>query len=214
MGHNSLNITMDYREDSSGMKEILAQEYGITVTIAQVKTGDYIINDEIAVERKTALDFVQSIIDGRLFKQAQQMKQSFESCAFIIEGKNPYSSHIDIHPHALKGALISIALAWRIPVLFSENTQDSALLLWLLGTQNIKMCSELSYRPGRRPKRIHKRQLYILQGLPHVGPALALKLLAHFGSVEKVMVASEEELMQVNRLGQLTARKIRKVISG
>lgn len=163
MERKSLSITMDYREDISGIKKILAQEYGVIVTTRQLDVGDYIINDEIAVERKTTLDFIQSLIDGRLFKQAQQMKQSFESCALIVEGQNLYDGHIDIHPHAIKGALISIAFAWRIPVLFSNNTQDSALLLWLLGTQNIKMCSELSLRPGRRPKRIRKRQLYILQ---------------------------------------------------
>ena len=84
----------------------------------QLKTGDYIINNEIVVERKTFLDFVRSVIDGRIFRQAANIKRFFDSAFFIVEGKNLYNTGIDIHPHAVKGALVSIALRWQIPVFF------------------------------------------------------------------------------------------------
>ncbi|MCP8316034.1 MAG: hypothetical protein H3Z52_16305 [archaeon] len=38
---------------------------------ARCKVGDYILASDVAVERKTVLDSVYSIYDGRLFKQAK-----------------------------------------------------------------------------------------------------------------------------------------------
>ncbi|MBI1883217.1 MAG: multidrug MFS transporter [Chlamydiae bacterium] len=208
-----MNIKMDFRENDAGIGDILTKKYDVTLTTEPLKTGDYIVNGEIVVERKTTLDFVQSIIDGRLFKQMARMKQFFDCAAVIIEGKDLYSTSVNIHPHAVKGGVISVALAWQVPVLFSDDKEDTALLLWLLGSQNEMMSHELSYRPGGRPKRILKKQLYILQGLPQVGPVLSNQLLTHFGTVEKVITASEEELMQVPRLGKVKAKTIRELVS-
>ncbi|MBU4312723.1 MAG: hypothetical protein KJ706_08405 [Candidatus Omnitrophica bacterium] len=77
----------------------------LDITVKNLKVGDYIINDEIVIERKTTQDFAQSIIDGRLFKQAKNMKKTYDLCLFIIEGTNLCNTSIDIHPHAVKGAL-------------------------------------------------------------------------------------------------------------
>lgn len=213
MPEPSCPIKMDYRERDSGIGEILKEKYQFDVTIESLKTGDYILQDEIVIERKTSLDFIRSILDGRLFKQAWQMKQMFDDTAIVVEGKDLYQTSVGIHPHAVKGALTSILLEWQMPVLFSEDAEDTALFLWLLSTQRVKRANELSLRPGRRPKRVRKRQLYLLQGLPHVGPWLASHLLSHFGSVEKVMTASEEDLRQIPRLGKVKAKKIREIVS-
>lgn len=208
-----INITTDHREHTSNIPQLLAQEYAISVTTQNLKVGDYIINDEIVIERKTTQDFAQSIIDGRLFRQAENMKKRFDYSAFIIEGNNLYNTSIDIHSHAIKGAIVSLGLIWQIPVFFANNNKDTALLLWLIANQNLQAHTELSYRPGRRPKRFRKKQLYILQGLPQVGQKLAVQLLDQFGSVEKVISASEEELMQIRGLGKIKSKKIRKTVS-
>ena len=212
METKNITAVIDYRECNSNIPCILIDS-GISVVIKNLKAGDYIINDEIAIERKTTRDFAQSIIDGRLFRQAENMKKAYELCLFIIEGNNLYNTSIDIHPHAVKGALMSLCSIWRIPVLFADDYRDTALLLKLIGTQNRSTCNELSYRPGRRPKRFRKRQLYILQGLPLVGPKLAVQLLDYFGTVERVITASEEKLRQIKGLGRIKAKKIRQIVS-
>lgn len=53
----------------------------------------------------------------------------------------------------------------------------------------------------------------MLQGLPGVGPALANRLLLHFGTVEHVITADESTLMQVRGIGGKKAQRIRKVVS-
>lgn len=55
----------------------------------------------------------------------------------------------------------------------------------------------------------HHAKLYVLQGLPGIGPALAQRLLARFGSVERVITADEAALMQVRGIGRTTAMRIR-----
>ena len=64
-------------------------------------------------------------------------------------------------------------------------------------------------RRGRRPKRRRKLQLYVLQGLPGIGPEKAGRLLERFGSVEGVMAASEQDLQLVPGIGERIARSIR-----
>lgn len=212
--HTHIILRADVRENASGIPPILANEYGINVVQMTLKVGDYCVDPDVLIERKTVLDFAQSIIDGRLFKQAASMKKCFERPIMIVEGdlRNLHES-INIHPHAVKGALISMALAWQITVLFSKDKQETALLLWLIATQETKSIAELSYRPGRRPKRLHKRQLYILQGLPGVGPKTAAELLSRFGSTEKVMTALEQDLMRIRGLGKKKSGKIREILT-
>lgn len=206
-------IMMDYRENSSGIGEILKQSYDVEIIKTKLNTGDYVIDGKIVIERKTSRDFVQSIIDGRVFRQAVRMRRRLCPSVLIIEGEGVRDTSINIHPLAIKGAIISLVLMWRIPVLFSKNTQDTAMLLWLIGQENIKSYRELSFRPGRRPKRFYKKQLYILQGLPGVGSTLAIRLLNYFGSVEKALSASNKDLISVAGVGEIKAEKIRNILT-
>jgi ERCC4-type nuclease len=64
-------------------------------------------------------------------------------------------------------------------------------------------------RPGYRPKGKLARQLFLLQGLPEIGPERARRLLARFGSVEGVVRAGPEELRSVHGIGKTVAEKIR-----
>ncbi len=57
-----------------------------------------------------------------------------------------------------------------------------------------------------------EQQLFIIESLPNIGPVNAKNLLKHFGSVEKVLNASEAQLQDVEGIGKKTAKDIRKVI--
>jgi ERCC4-type nuclease len=68
-------------------------------------------------------------------------------------------------------------------------------------------------RPGYRPKGKRKVQERILQGVPGVGPARAARLLDTFGTVEKVLLASIDNLAEVQGIGRQTAEKMRWAVS-
>lgn len=206
-------IKIDFREKDCGVGEILNQRYGVNVIEEILTIGDYVIGEEIVVERKTVSDFAQSVVDGRLFKQAKRMKHSFDWSLFVVEGNAGCNNTVNIHTHSVKGALVSVALRWQIPILFSANINETALILWLAAHQTIKAYKDIFPRQGRRPKRLYKKQLYILQGLPKIGPHLASALLNHFGSVETVITASEKDLIGVKGVGKKTANQIKKLVS-
>lgn len=204
-----LRIDIDYRERAAGLAELLKKNF--KVRFCTLPIGDYRLNGDFLVERKTARDFVLSIIDLRLFSQIARLKQNRKGSLLLIEG-NPYQTEIKMDIKAIRGAILSGAACWQMPMVFSRNIQESAEILYTIASRKQEMTNVVVQRGGYRPKRLKNRQLHVLQGLPEVGPKLASRLLARFGSVEKVMKAREIELMKVEGLGPARARKIRMLL--
>lgn len=207
---NDLKITVDYRETTSGLTDLLKNS-GALVEIATLSYGDYIINDTITVERKTAKDFLISIIDGRLFNQLSNLKKFCNHPILLIEG-NPYETEHNFDRMAIKGTLISVQTIWYVPIIFSRTTEDSRDILLMISRQLGTSIDVVPLRKGYRPKRIKSKQLYLLQGLPQIGPKLAKRLILHFKSVSKIMNASVQALTEVDGIGMISAQKIREVL--
>jgi Fanconi anemia group M protein len=205
-----LNITVDYREEASGLIDLLKTE-NISIEVKKVLYGDYIINNSITIERKTAKDFLISIIDARLFRQLSNLKKYCTNPVLLIEG-NPYKTDLNFENVAIKGALISAQAIWYMPVIFSRSKEDTKDIFVMIGRQDATCLDVVPLRGGYRPKRLKSKQLYLLQGLPQIGPMLAKRLLEHFKSVSKIMNASIDELTEVDGIGTVSATKIREVL--
>lgn len=205
-----MKITVDYREEASGLIDLLKNE-DISIEVKKVPYGDYIINDSITIERKTARDFLVSIIDGRLFNQLSNVKKYCTNPILVVEG-NPYKTDLNFDPMAIKGALISAQVIWYIPVIFSRSKEDTRDIFLMIGNQEETYIDVVPLRGGYRPKRLKSKQLYLLQGLPQVGPMLAKRLIEHFRSVSKIINASIDELTEVDGIGRVSATKIREVL--
>jgi len=205
-----LKIRVDYREKASGLVDLLKTE-DVFIEVKKVPYGDYVINDSITIERKTAKDFLVSIIDGRLFNQLSNLKKHCLNPILLIEG-NPYKAELNFDPLAIKEALLSAQAIWYIPVIFSRSKEDTRNILLMIGKQDQTYMDVVPLRGGYRPKRLKSKQLYLLQGLPQIGPLLAKRLIEHFHSVSHVMNASIEELTEVDGIGRASAEKIREVL--
>ncbi len=205
-------IEIDYRERDSGIIEILRAKENIIAEEKRLFIGDYFINRHIAVERKTTRDFILSIIDGRLFSQASRLKRHAEVQLMVIEGTDLFSTGYEIDPQAIKGAIVSLSISWQIPLIFSKTPDGTAEILVMAGFQDVKYQDEILKRAGRRPRRLLTRKLFLLQGLPGIGPKMAKRMLEHFGSVEKVIAASEHELSCVAGIGRKKASVIREIV--
>ena len=203
---SSLRIVVDYREKPSGLPDLLINA-GFEVVIAKLPYCDYVINREIYIERKTGRDFAISIIDGRLFKQARRMRRRTKRPVFILEG-NPFHIAVDIDKRAIKGAMLSIQVSWCIPIIYSKTIVETCRIFKILAIQEYNQSETLNMRHGFRSKRMTSKKLYLLQGLPSIGPVMALKLIEHFNSIHRVMNASMDELMEVEGIGRNTALKI------
>jgi len=206
-----LHIVVDHRERLSRVVQSLEESGQAQLSFEQMKLGDYRTANWL-FERKTLPDFAASIVDGRLFTQAIRLAASNEFTALILEGTGQDLAGIGMHRSALQGALISLSLIYQLPILRSRGPDETAQLLIFAGQQLYRLHTDSSQRCGRRPKRLRKRQLYVLEGLPGIGPHKAAALLDGFGSVRSVMVASEAELCRIKGIHRITAARIEQVL--
>jgi DNA excision repair protein ERCC-4 len=209
-----IHVVVDDRERPSGVAPELEKLPGVTIKIEHLTLGDYCIDGAVLIERKTAADFAQSLIDGRLFGQAKRMVASSLRSAYIIEGKGAEWSALGVSREALQGALVTLMLVFDIPVFRSAAPAESARLMVYIGSQLMRLRdpNHLPYREAKA-KRKKTRQLRILQSLPGIGPDRAKRLLERFGTVRACFDAPVEELLKVEGIGPKTAAAIDQVIS-
>ncbi len=205
-------VVVDHRESGSGVIDALKRMPGVDAQLEQLALGDYLVNGVCLFERKTLPDFVESLIDGRLFSQAIRLSTSPLRTAVILEGTGRDLQRSAIRRETLLGAIISLTLIFDIPVLRSREPEETARLLVYAAQQLHRDGSDALPRHGRRPKRKRRIQLRLLQGLPGIGPGRATALLEHFGTVRSVMTATAEALRAVPGIGQTTARRIQSAL--
>lgn len=208
---NKLVVFADTRESGSGILREL-NEKGIEIRIKQLDVADFQISDRVAVERKTTKDFVKSLIDGRLFKQAPGFSEMFEKPVIIVEGDELYN-HGKIHPNSIRGALSSLVLDFKVPIIYTKDMKETASFIELLAKrEQLDEKRDIVLRSGKRPKTKEEMKQYIVESLPYVGPRMAKKLLNNFGSVKSIFNASETELKKIDNVGNKKAGHIKKVI--
>jgi len=204
-------IHVDHAERHSALLDAVRRIGMFEVRITHLTTGDYLIDSEVLIERKSIADFMASLVDGRLFPQVARLAHSSYRSLLLIEGP-PSTSMADVPPHSLEGALVSIAAMWRLPVLHASDSEQSARMLRFLADQVRAPQAPVLRRFDRKPKRLASRRLFLLQGLPGVGPALAHRLLGRFGSVEGVCTADVSVLAEVKGIGAKKAARIRDLV--
>ncbi|MDH5807138.1 MAG: ERCC4 domain-containing protein [Candidatus Methanomethylicaceae archaeon] len=205
-------IIVDYREQNSiVVKELI--NLGAKIEYANLPVGDYLISEEIIIERKTFNDFINSIIDKRLFEQAKLLSQYYNKPIIIIEGRNQIFRNIS--EEAIRGAMISIIIDFNLPILWSRDSLETAKFIITLAKREKKDDLRTIFLKDRRRARTpDEEREYIVASLPMVELATAKRLLSYFGSVEKVFTASESELMKVKGIGPKKAKRIRSIIAG
>lgn len=205
-----LVLRVDPGERGSVLFQLVERYPLFDVRVARLRAGDYGIGDEILIERKSYRDLEVSVVDGRLFRQAARLAHEVARGLILIEGPKP--DRLRVHAHAIAGAILSLAVDWRLPVLFTDAPEESLVLLRLIAEHRIQPSAPFVARHEYKPKRLTSRRLHVLEGLPGVGPALARRLLSRFATVEEVMMADEDELANVPGIGSRKAAAIRRVL--
>ena len=203
-------VFADTREGNSKVIRHLS-EMEIDVKVQAMAVGDYQVSDEVVIERKTAKDFVDSIVDKRLFKQARSLMEEFKRPLIILEGDDLYNGMIN--PNAIRGSIASIALDFGISIIPTRNAQDTAAMIKRIAIREQSgEKTPIQIRTDKKPVNLWEQQLFIIESLPNIGPVNAKNLLEHFGTVANINNASESQLQEVEGIGKKTAANIRKVV--
>lgn len=208
---SEFRVYVDYREKGSNVMKQLS-EMKADIQLQKLESADYVLSQRVGVEFKTVPDFISSIIDGRLFSQLNQLRQTYPRPVVIIEGQEDLYSVRKIHPNSIRGAIATIMIGYGIPLFQTKDAHETANLLKIIAKreQDPKK-SYFDTHQERKPLTLKEQQEYIVSSLPNIGPALAKPLLKHFKSIKAIVSAKEEELKQVELIGPLKAKKIREV---
>ena len=86
---DGMKITIDSREQKRiNPATKYFKQQGYQVKVSQENTGDYIFNDQVAMEFKTWPDFISSITDGRLWNETQKQMENYNIHFLVLHGTN------------------------------------------------------------------------------------------------------------------------------
>jgi ERCC4-related helicase len=199
-------IAIDDRETSSKVVEVLSG-MGAAIRIERLPQGDYAIGDRILVERKTARDFVDTLIDRDLLGQVKTMADAVPRPILIIEGGDIYTER-DMHPNAIRGVLVALTVDMGVSLLFTKDEQETAQMLFVIAQREDAGRGDRKVHPHKSHRSEREDQEYIVSAFPEIGLRNARLLLAHFGSVQAIMNAELAELTAIKGIGEKTAQKI------
>ncbi len=214
-----VDVVVDSREASKN--DVIVAELrrrGLRVAVAELGAGDYYLlasepGRALLVERKTVLDFANSVRDGRIWDQVRRLKEAAEEDGvrpvIILEGwLGVVEKRTRWNIAALLRVLDEIVLDWGVPVIPTHSREATAA--WLaakaksLGKVEEKRVIRL--RVEKKPMSLRDRILYVAEGI--AGPVLARRLLQHFKTLRALANASVAELMRVEGIGEKRAREI------
>ena len=206
-------IVADYREKGNDIvKELM--EWNLDVQLEKLDIADYILSDRVAVEVKLVPDFVNSIMDGRLFEQLKNLKSSYMRPIIIIQGTEDIFSVRNIHPNSIRGMIATILVDYGIPILHTKNSRETASMLRVIAKREQEQDdSYWSMHPNKRIATIKEIQEYVMSSFPGIGQTLSKPLLKEFGSVKNIVNASREELEKVSMIGPKKASLINEVVT-
>jgi ERCC4-type nuclease len=208
----NIKIIIDHRESRSPVMRFLSQK-DITVEPQQLDVGDYIISSRIGVERKTVDDFLNSLIDGKLFVQMKNLRATFSRPLLVIEGEGLLTKR-NISHNAIFGSIASIIVDFGVPIITTHTSQETADFLSIMAHREQKEGDRaIAIRGQKTARTISEQQQFLIEGLPNISAVLAQRLLQHFGSIRSLANATEEDLCQVNGIGKNIALDILKILN-
>jgi len=209
---DNVKIVVDNREYRSNVVKNLTIK-GVDIEPQQLDVGDYILSSRIGVERKNVDDFLESLIDGKLFKQMAQLRDAYSRPVLILEGDNLLTKR-NINHNAIFGSLASITVDFGIPILTTKDASETADLLNVIAKREQREDKkDVAVRGDKTQMSIQERQQFIIEGLPNVSAVIAKRLLSHFSSIKDIANATEKELLEVKGVGKQIATDIIKLLN-
>lgn len=212
----NMRIIADTREKNSlVISELVAK--GINVDFSRLNVGDFVISNEVAVERKTVNDFIGSMLNKRLQTQLINLRNNYSKPLLVIEGieeQDLYKNERfkNLHENAIRGMLLSTMIDFKIPIIFTKDYEDTAHFLELLVKKHEKPKQEISLKAKRKAFSLAEQQQIIIESFPGIGPKLAKDLLKQFRTIKNIINADENELQKVSKINSKKSQIVKKII--
>ena len=205
-------VVADEREKASGVPEELSK-LNVRVYFSRLTVGDYILNPEIAVERKAVRDLVASVYDSRLFYQAARLSASYAKPFLLVEGDSKEVETLAKNLKSYYGAISNVTLAYGLRILFTANPRETAIAIAeLLNHARARPLARLPAGVPPKAKGVPEQQVYAVSSMPGVGRRLAERLLSRYGTPRRIMGLTSAEIAMTPGIGWKRAEKIKEML--
>lgn len=207
-----VRVVADEREKASGVPEELGK-LNVRVYYSMLKVADYVLNPEIAVERKSLRDLVSSVYDSRLFYQAARLSASYAKPYLLVEGDPNEVSKLTKNTMAYYGAIAYVTLAYGLRMMYTADPAQTAMAIaGLLSHARAKPLDSLPLETPPKSKSVPQQQVYLVSSLPGVGKRLAERLLTKYGTPRRVMSLTAGELAMTQGIGWKRAERVKEAL--
>jgi DNA excision repair protein ERCC-4 len=188
-------VIIDSREYETAEEVVKwLKRFNCSVIPRKLDIGDYVLPGNVGIERKRAMDFISSIVDGRLFEQARELLRAFDRAYIIVEGDLWRSlTRREVHEHSILGSLATL-VDMGLRIIPTPSEEGTAYVIKSMaekvGNRGIKSI------PIRKGGTIKDLQIQFLSSLPGIGQKRAEAILKVFGT----------PLDALNNLGQWTRK--------
>ena len=159
-------------------------------------------------------EFLSSIFNQRIFRQLGELSESYECPVLILEG-NPELLFLEsrTNPNVIRGVLSSIAVDFRIPIIWTQNPKETAAqVFWMANREQVLGKREVQIRSKRRAPDLARQQEFLVAGLPGISNTRAKALLKRFKTPEKVFRATEKNLLKLDGFGEKRIKTMKRVL--
>ncbi len=199
-------IFVDSREKNNPVVKELSN-LGVNIKMELLESADFVLSSDVGVEFKTAEDFVNSIVDGRLLSQAKSLKQNYSKPLMLIEGYENIYNIRNLHPNAIRGAVSSIAVDFGITLIPSKNVKDSAgILLNIARREQLKNNRPLQKHFEKPKNSLSEIQEYLISSIPGFGSVLSKPLLKEFKTIKNIANSSVKDFEKIEKIGSKKAK--------
>lgn len=206
-------VVVDSREPND-IKYMCDNMFDMEFELEALKCGDFALyfydKPVMGIERKTVGDFVNSIVDSRLWVQSDKMKLEYDTSFYFVSG----SINDDIYNHDFNVSSIFASIA-------SLVVRRGVSLVWFERDDHLIECLNyffIKITQGKYGDIISKRNMndvfkgndhYTLLKLPYINNHMAVELLSRFGNINNIQHATIDELIQVRGIGEKRAKRLR-----
>lgn len=208
-----MDLYVDDREDKSRI-DLIKKEFNSFSGIKRLIAGDILIEHEnniIAIEVKTIQDFIGSCRNGRIKKEALNMKKIYPFSFIIIydDGKwnKDYTKPLTLNERY--GNIVSLMQRYKVPVIVCDNATHFIKCIKAIIRTVTKNDTPIEQPIVR--KKSSNDFINVLIGIDGVGTKMARVLLDTFNTPGGVFNATDEELNNIPRLQNKSKQAIKRM---
>ncbi len=130
-------VVVDTREFMGSKIPAKLWSAGFDIVPIMLEIGDYVVSNDIVIERKTVPDLIGSFADGRLFKQCTHMLQhystvilllEFHGSAFALQARSEITPQVNHNALSSKLALLVLHFP-KLRIFWSRDTSQSVAFI-------------------------------------------------------------------------------------